>query len=110
MLVTNSHLAWWRSKHEPKWAGKVSAKAKLSAPSIHDLINAQVRYPHVLNAAKEDTELHNTMSLLRLRCSRGGSQLMNVQDLLASPHSSPRRVVWCQRFLRKMRRPTCSAR
>ena len=104
MLVTNSHLLWWRSKHEPTWAGKVSAKVKLSTPSIHALINAQVRYPHNPRAAKDDTELHNTMHLLRMRSTRMADQFMNVLDLLSSPHSSHRRRVWCARFIHRIRR------
>ena len=39
MLVTNSHLMWWRSKREPAWVSKIQSKVKPSAPSIHDLIN-----------------------------------------------------------------------
>lgn len=102
MLVTNAHLMWWRSKREPAWVSKIQSKVKPSAPSVHDLINAQVRYPHALPSAKEDTELHNTMHLLRLRDRRAVNQFMNVLDLLNSPHSSNRRRVWCDRFLKKL--------
>ena len=104
MLVTNSHLMWWRSKREPAWVSKIQSKVKPSAPSIHDLINFQAGYPHVPGARKVDTELHNTMHLIKLRSRREDNVLVNVQDLMASPHSSERRVVWCSRFLRKIRR------
>ena len=104
MLVTNAHLMWWRSKREPGWASQIQSKVKPSAPSVHDLINAQVRYPHARLVTKDDTELHNTLHLIKLRSKREDNVLMNVQDLMASPHSSERRVVWCSRFLRKIRR------
>lgn len=104
MLVTNAHLMWWRSKREPAWVSKIQSKVKPSAPTIHDLINAQVRYPHVLLAAKEDTELHNTLHLIKLRSKRETNALMNIMDLLSSPHSSNRRRVWCDRFIRRMRK------
>lgn len=104
MLVTNAHLMWWRSKREPAWVSKIQSKVKPSAPSVHDLINAQVRYPHALLVAKDDTELHNTLHLIKLRSKRETNALMNIMDLLSSPHSSNRRKVWCGRFLRRMRK------
>jgi hypothetical protein len=42
------------------------------------------------------------MHLLRLRDRRAVNQFMNVLDLLNSPHSSNRRRVWCDRFLKKL--------
>lgn len=103
MLVTNSHLTWWRSKREPIWVSKIQSKAAPVAPSVHDLINLQVRYPRNPNAKKEDVELMNTLALLRLR--RKNSQLTdtdNLDQLRTSPHSSSARKVWCCRMLRKM--------
>ena len=70
VLVTNAHLMWWRSKREPAWVSKIQSKVKPSAPSVHDLINAQVRYPHALLVAKDDTELHNTLHLIKLRSGK----------------------------------------
>ena len=104
MLVTNAHLMWWRSKREPAWVSKIQSKVKPSAPSVHDLINAQVRYPHARLVTKDDTELHNTLHLIKLRSKRETNALMNIMDLLSSPHSSNRRKVWCDRFLRRMRK------
>lgn len=82
MIVTKAHLAYWRAKHVPSWATKIEVKpaksffakevaAAEAGPSVHELINAQVKplgYPHDPKAKrpKEPNSLHNTISLLRL--------------------------------------------
>lgn len=106
MLVTRLHLEWWRSKHEPTWGSKIKTPRPARDISIHALINAQCHYPHTLSAPKEDTCLHNTLALLRNMQRRGDlrSELRRVRDLLESPHSTAQRRVWCDRFLRKLRK------
>jgi hypothetical protein len=81
MIITKLHLDYWRAKHVPVWVSKIEVK-KLSkffaayapepGPSIHDLINTQVKkplgYPQDPKAKKpkDPHSLHNTISLLQL--------------------------------------------
>lgn len=84
MIVTKAHLTYWRAKHVPTWASKIEVKktskffaayvteaaAIEAGPSVHELINIQVRtgYPWDPKAKKpkDPHSLHNTLSLLKL--------------------------------------------
>lgn len=62
----------------------------------------QFSYPYNPKAKREDLELHNTLSLLRMRRATL-TDALNLDQLLMSPHSSDPRKVWCARMLRKLR-------
>jgi hypothetical protein len=80
VIVTKAHLDYWRAKHVPVWASKIEVKSirarfafyAQAGPSIHELINLQVRkprgYPQDPKARKprDPNSLHNTISLLQL--------------------------------------------
>lgn len=62
MLVTNTHLAWWRSKREPSWSSRIVARNKPAVPTIHELINLQVKR----GVTTREMHLQNDISLLKL--------------------------------------------
>jgi hypothetical protein len=132
MIITKLHLEYWRAKHVPSWVSKIEERSKigmfprktlsekealkanpLPGPTVHDLINAQVKpsgYPYDIKACKpkDPHSLHNTLSLLKIvrkNIETGAEKrdMVSYLEHLRLHGQQGGRDKWAARWLRKIR-------
>lgn len=105
MKIVPAHLNYWRAKKAPvpSWYQQRAPKHKVSSAAV---ASDYEQIDHLINCQSPcyvvETDIRNTLVLLRMMNKRGVSQLDAVQQLASqSVTPSAKRQQFCERLLRR---------